>query len=342
MNSVNLWVPTQEEEVAAIQENNWLDFSTANALHTCPKYGIIRYHHGKKLPGEGRALSLEAGHALHRAFCMHRLHWWYTTRYMDRSIEYIDKEGYRIFGSKDKLMEGSWDDLRGKLADTVENACLEALYTSGYYDDPNDKTRTLSNMEESLLHYIKRSDIDQFPVVSVEEPISFGVQFSANERFIYFGRIDAVAKDGNETIILENKTGSGVGTKDWETQWNTSHQVTGYMIGMSMRLGVPVTRGRVIGLQIKLPIRNPYAGYKDCPVERNRFQHEAFFQWLKDAYDMKQRWGSKPFQATMNTNACYRYFRPCQFMPVCVADEPPEDFHEFEDARWHPYVEGDD
>jgi hypothetical protein len=197
-------------------------------------------------------------------------------------------------------------------------------------------------MEESLLHYIRRSDINQFPIISVEEPISFGVEFSSGERFIYFGRIDATAMDGGEEIVLENKTGSQVGSKDWECQWNTSHQVTGYLIGRSMRTGKPVNKARVIGLQIKLPVRNPYSGYKDILQTRTPHQYEAFFQWLLDAYHMKDRFRNDPFRATMNTNACYRYFRPCQFMPVCVADEVPTDFSEFEDAKWHPYVEGDD
>jgi hypothetical protein len=44
------------------------------------------------------------------------------------------------------------------------NFCLEALYGSGYYDDPSDRRRTMSNLEEAAILYIDRWDFHRHPI----------------------------------------------------------------------------------------------------------------------------------------------------------------------------------
>jgi hypothetical protein len=53
--------------------NQWLDHTRATAIHTCPRWGIVRNMHGKSLEVEGRQIPLECGNALHQAFAAHRL-----------------------------------------------------------------------------------------------------------------------------------------------------------------------------------------------------------------------------------------------------------------------------
>ena len=328
MMNIRLWLPTDQEIVEAQTNHMWLDHSVADALHRCPKYALIRYIHGMVMEGMGRQMSLEAGGALHRAFAMHNL-WWMHSQGLD-----VEVMGRRVFGTDSD--EGCWPDLSKWLNKDVESACLHALYTSGFYDDPSDRTRTMSNLEEALLHYLLQHDMDECPPFDVETALPFGVEWSTGERLLYLGRADKLWYDGETPGLDDYKTSTQVGAKGWEHQWHTSHQLTGYMIGASVRLGEPVRRARVLGLKPKLPIKSTSANFMVIPTSRNDLQIEAFFDWLLDAWRKVLRFKDRPFDATMYTSNCYMYFTPCMFIPVCTADHKPKDWTGFEHQPWHP------
>lgn len=333
MNKIKLWVPTDQQIIEAQTNHMWLDHSVANSLHTCPKFAMLRYINGMVMEGTGRAMSLEAGSAMHRAFAAHRL-WWIYRQSHDQTGLITDQMGERIFG--DGTDEGMWPDLWSKINGPVEQFCLHALYTSGFYDDDKDKVRTLSNLEESLLYYLQQIDLDECETLDVEVSLPFGIEWDTGERLIYLGRADALERVGDQIRIADYKTSTSASARGWEHQWHTSHQLTGYMIGASMMLGEPVRRGRVLGLTPKLPAKPMGNNFRDIPTSRNDMQIEAFFQWVLDAWRKVLRFRDQPFQATMYTNSCFNFFTPCMFIPVCTADETPISWDGFEHQPWHP------
>jgi hypothetical protein len=333
MNEIKLWLPTDQEIIEAQTNHMWLDHSVANSLHTCPKYAMLRYINGMVMEGTGRAMSLEAGSAMHRAFAMHRL-WWMNHKDSGEATDKIIATGLRIFG--EGTDEGMWDDLSTWLNKPVEQACLHALYTSGFYDDDKDKVRTLSNLEESLLYYLGQMDLDECETLDVEVSLPFGIQYSSGERFIYLGRADALERVGDQIRIADYKTSTSASARGWEAQWHVSHQLTGYMIGASMILGEPVRRGRVLGLTPKLPAKPSGNNFRDIPTSRNDMQIQAFFEWVLEAWRKVEKFRDDPFSATTYTSACFSFFTPCMFIPVCTADEKPTDWTGFEHNPWHP------
>jgi hypothetical protein len=64
---------TEAEAKGFSARNQWLDHTRATAIHTCPRWGIVRNMHGKSLEVEGRQVPLECGNALHQSFAAHRL-----------------------------------------------------------------------------------------------------------------------------------------------------------------------------------------------------------------------------------------------------------------------------
>jgi hypothetical protein len=342
---VKLWLPTDEECDQFRADNFWYDHTRISAIHTCPQWGIVRYMYDKTLGDvETRAMPLEAGGACHEAFAAHRL--WLLSR-AEGTLDvtgnpipkgYTHTQGVRIFG------EQRWDNLWEHLGadDNGQSILLQAFYTSGFEDSPDDKRRTVSNIEQSLLHYLQRYD-PTYPIYvrdefcGIEVPIRMGVEFEDGRRLCYIGRADAVLRDGERPFLVENKTGSNV-SNSWERQWETSHQVTGYMLGLSLRLGDRVDHGAVIGLQIPLPRTSEYKGYNFTHVTRNDRQFSTFFQWLSEGDLLWRKFKDDPFNATKYTHSCYRYFRPCTFIPVCAGDEEFT-LDEMTDAPWHPTAE---
>jgi hypothetical protein len=169
----------------------------------------------------------------------------------------------RIFGSE------RWEELAKKLGeDDPAPISLEALYTSGFIDDPRDRRRTLSNMELSLLHYLTRYPEGYLPYVEgdfvgIEVPSDLKLTFEDGIEFAYLGRADVILTEPKtgKLIVVDNKTSSNV-SNQWETQWRTSHQLTGYCVGVSSMM--PKRRVMdfgVLGLQVPLPKGQEFGGY---------------------------------------------------------------------------------
>jgi hypothetical protein len=330
--------------------NTWLDHTRATAIHTCPRYGVVRYMHNKSLEVEGRQIPLECGNALHQAFAAHRLWqlWNVVPTTIDVQNEYdrgalILENGVRIFG------EERWAALSDKLLeDDPAPIALEALYTSGFIDDPRDRRRTLSNMELSLLHYLTRYPHGYLPYVNgdfvgVEVPVRLRLTFEDGTEFAYLGRADVILTEPKtgKLIVVDNKTSSNVGNA-WETQWRTSHQLTGYCVGVSSMIKRRVMSYGVLGLQVPLPKGQEFGGYVFMQGEKTTRAVAEWIKWAHAAWRIWEQHETAPFEAPMYTHSCYRYFRGCSFIPICdiAEDDPPVTLSELTDSPWHPL--GDD
>jgi hypothetical protein len=328
---------TETEAKVFSSKNQWLDHTRATAIHTCPRWGIVRNMHGKSLEVEGRQIPLECGNALHQSFAAHRV--WQLWHSLPKGYDRVYANGVRIFG------EERWDELAKKLEeDDPAPISLEALYTSGYIDDPRDRKRTLSNMELSLLHYLTRYPHDYLPFVEddfvgIEVPVRLKLTFEDGTEFAYLGRADVILTEPKtgKLIVVDNKTSSNVANQ-WETQWRTSHQLTGYCVGVSSMIQRRVMDFGVLGLQVPLPKGQEFGGYVFMEGTKTT---RAVAEWAKWAYSAWQLWDQYkdvPFEAPMYTHSCYRYFRGCSFIPICdiAEDDPPVTLSELTDSPWHP------
>ena len=67
------WTASFEMATEADQVLPTYDHTKLSAINTCPTWGILRYDMHKQMPGQGRALALEAGSAMHECFAFIRL-----------------------------------------------------------------------------------------------------------------------------------------------------------------------------------------------------------------------------------------------------------------------------
>jgi hypothetical protein len=80
--------------------------------------------------------------------------------------------------------------------------CLNLLETSGYYDDPRDNKRTLTNLETAAINYIQRYPLGRFipimtdKVIGIEVPIDVTVYSLEDVPLVrIIGRVDGVCID---------------------------------------------------------------------------------------------------------------------------------------------------
>lgn len=347
--SIKLRLATEEDQHLPAYDNTKLQ-----AINTCPTWGIIRYVKHKQMPGAGRAMALEAGAAAHEVFAALRLWQLWKTQGLWSHFQHHAK---RLFG-EDRFMQ-----MMAKLAE-VENEdertqcihfCLEALYTSGFYDDPNDKKRTLTNLEESCIAYIDRwhwndpvwvqDENDPTSLVGVEVPFDLVVEYEFADgtvkRYRFVGKIDGIHVRNSEPTLHENKTASRL-DEAWRQSFNMSSQITGYALATTTIIQQPVTRAEVFGLTIPLPKTVQYGGYSRDVVRREDFKYHHWFNWFLHTVSIAEAYEDDVANAPQYTHSCNRYFRPCSLMAYC--DSPDEDkvqiLEEMEINEWSPLHEG--
>jgi len=306
-------------------------------------------------------MALEAGSACHEVFAAARL--WNV--YKQGLTDHYHHHGSRIFGSTRfaimdaKRMEFSGDDERTQML----NFCLEALYTSGFYDDPMDTRRTITNLEEACIVYLDRvrwkrpvwvqDETDPTTMVGIEIAFNLVITYTmkSGELFIFrfIGRIDGLHLDTADLKkeprleLEENKT-AGRLDDAWKQAFLMSHQITGYMIAAQTLLGETISNAVVHGLAIPQPRSRDIGGIERIPVMRYEHQFKEWFFWfLKSAIMYEDARGQETDQERY-THSCNRYFRPCSFIPLCYAppDERQDILSEMVEDVWNPLHEGSD
>lgn len=340
------------------------DNTKLTAINTCPTWGLLRYEHHKQMPGSGRAMALEAGSAMHDVFAAVRL---WQLGFVQAHIELMEFHGNRLFGPQrwekisqwvsanrlDEGFQGQYDnDETARL-----NFCLEALYTSGFHDDPSDRQRTMRNLEEAAIKYVADYEWDRRAVwvrephdptsdVGIEVPFDIVITFVRNNgdefsiRFI--GKIDGVHVEDNETIVIEeNKTASRLGDA-WMQSFEMAHQVTGYMMAIALWVKQPVNKAVVRGLSIPLPKSYDYGGNIAHTVMREQHHFEHWLNWVRHTvFELWLPYKDNVIDAPRYTHSCNRYFRPCSMLPFCAVpdDEKEQVLSEMEHKPWSPLHE---
>lgn len=272
--------------------------------------------------------------------------------------------GVRIFGA-DK-----WDRILNVMRtdrtfeNNVTNAAMQAVIESGYYDDPMDRRRTVDNICELMMNYVREWDFDRWPVwirdendptsdVGIEIPFSFIVELDyetpemrrGTYTIRYTGKIDGIHRDpkqDNCVITHENKTGSRIDDA-WLSQWIMSHQITGYAIACSVFTGSVCYEALALGSQLPVP-KSASDGQRNALVKRTPQKIQDWALWLLHVHEVASTYRHAPLEAPRYTHACNRYFRPCHFIALC--DNPIEEQHriyaEMEEEKWSPLEEETD
>lgn len=329
-----------------------LDNTMLTAAVTCPRWYKLRYGEGKTFMAGGRAMPLEAGKACHEVYAAARL---WELRHNQGLGGHMEHHGAVLFG------EQRFDSMYNSVDSNKEpdyqrlDFCLAALETSGFTDDERDKKRTFVNLEESCINYLQRYKWGVRPVwvrdvhdctaevgieVKVDTLVVFtDVDYELRVRFI--GRVDGIHTNKKGQLeVHENKT-TGRLNDQWCDQWQTSHQITGYCLNGSALMGLDLCYARVIGMSIPLPRSGyDYGGVTEVQIHKTTNDYQSWLTWLyHTCVHNILPWRDEKYTDTpMYTHSCNRYFRTCQFMPLCTSeyDDVPDMIDDMVVERWNP------
>lgn len=309
---------------------DWYSNSKLVAINTCPRWGSIRFGLGKHWGGEGRAMPLEAGRAAHDGYAAVRL---FELGHFQKLTEHMQYHAVRLFGDKAPAILSHFDK-HGDWETSAVNMMLEAYYASGFYDDPGDKRRTVTTIEEALIAYHQRYPYGKYPVwvsdyTSPNRPVGIELFFDLTVtntdddnpfQARYIGTIDGLhLKESPGLLLQENKTGSRI-DEVWADSFKTSNQVTGYMMAAMRLTGLECTEALMRGMAIPLPRSYDLGGIRDEPIERTAHQFGEWMRWFVDGVSTYRAYAGDELSTPMFTHSCNRYFRRCSFIPLCASD----------------------
>lgn len=295
-------------------------------MSECPTFGVV--HAQKQYPQHGRAMALEAGEAMHQVFAGLRV---WQLHEIQKLPEHAKAAGIRVF------TEARWKEIWKeviKLHNPLEQQATLAglvLKTSGFYDDPKDATRTISNMETAAMVYIRETfqHCEAWPVwvadpkspvkpIGVEQIFDVVLEYEDDRRIRYIGTIDGIlrnVKQGNRITMAENKTASRM-DRAWVEGMKMRHQITGYMAcGMAI-FGIEMWHTRVYGCKIKPTFKGEDVHIE--PVKRDATAIAHWANWVRRNVELYESYENDYEHAERKTHACQRYFRPCSLIPFCA------------------------
>jgi hypothetical protein len=262
--------------------------------------------------------------------------------------------GARMYGS-DRLVQiqeavADAEDV----IDVCRRGAIAVLDSSGFYDDPRDKRRTLNNMEECAFAYINRWRFDH-PVwtrdgsnpiadVGIEIPFDLVVSITGMDMldFRLTGRVDGIHRNTrNQLTVHDNKTASRL-NDSWSMSQVLNHQYTGYCIAASVFTGEPVNNAEILGLAVPLPKAYDFGSYIREPIQRLDHHYNQWLTWLVHTVKLCRQYADDPYGAPKYTHSCNRYFRPCAFIPFCDSDDDEKHriVQEMEHDEWSPLAKG--
>lgn len=320
------------------------DYSTLTSVNMCPRWGIVRNVLQLRMHNSGRSMPLEAGRASHDVYAASRL-WSLRERGL---IKHFEHHCLRLFD--EERTDAMWDQVNYCAPSDAQHRqfAIAALETSGYYDDPMDKRRTVTNIEEACLAYLRRIDYATYPVwiedetdpvtrVGIELPID--IVINVEGLWIrYIGRMDGLhldTKHSNRMLPLENKTGSRL-DDSWASSFILSHQITGYAVGIAIMLDIAMpAEAAVPGMAIPIPKNYDLAGIRIEYTKRHIGHVKAWLDWIVHTVPIILEWIDEPWNAPTETRSCTRYFRSCSMIPFCEEPDPEERRQWLEEEMTH-------
>jgi len=331
-----------------VHELEFRDYSAITAIFTCPTWGVIRYALQRRPKGMGREMPLEAGHAMHEVFAATRV--WNLINQQDKRVR--GRAAMLRMWGEDKTA-----DMLNMIGDGSTAARHQfvnhALYTSGFYDNPYDKRRTMTNLETATHLYVRMAE-KQNPVwfdpvrpsvVGIEQPFHCVLETLGRypKRYGFYGKIDGIEQTKKSVVKLaENKTTYRI-DDPFRYSFDTTHQITGYMAAARALYGVEIEDANVYALSIPLP-KSHVEGYARIPVKRTPDQFDEWAYWFIEGTKLYDKYaginGAK--RAPMYTHSCSRFFRSCSLLPLCAT--PKKEWKAFfketmMEHKWDPTQE---
>lgn len=334
------------------------DHTALNAVEVCPRWGGIRYGAGLNVEGTGRSLALEAGKVCHEFFSAVRFI--ELVHQFPKDEHFLQVQGARLF-TEERFQDCLPSKDLLELTDLVEglNFGINILESSGYYDDPRDKRRTMANIQEACTAYYNDWSFTRWPVFVADgdDPQRFvGIELTTDLyieyedlRVRYTGRMDGIHmhtyKYDGETltapVVHENKT-SGRLDEAWKISHLLAHQCTGYAVAGSLMVGTLVPRAMILGLQLPQP-RNTYnPGQMQFPSRITDKRINEWLEWVHRNGRLMMSAISDPLGCETRRHSCSRYFQPCAFFALCGEEDrqtQQEMLGEFITDRWDPLAE---
>jgi len=281
----------------------------------------------RQYPQHARAMALEAGEAMHQFFAAMRI--WQMHK-MQALPDHAKATGERIFG--EPRWHEIWKNTSKQLTDMdqIGQLAVEILNSSGYYDDPNDKTRTLSNMQTAAVVYARETypHLYAWPVwvadhksplkpTGVEQVFDCILEYTDGKRIRFIGTLDGILCNATKNMrvtMAENKTAARM-DKAWIESFKMRHQITGYMAcGMAI-FGIEMWHARVYGCRLKPMYRGEDVHVE--PVRRTRDDIDHWANWVRRQVEIFEEYQVDWEHAERRTHSCNRYFRPCALIPFC-------------------------
>ena len=285
----------------------------------------------RQYPQHARAMALEAGEAMHQFFAAMRC--WQLAKMQDLP-DHAKETGIRIFGMN--RWDAIWKATQKQSGDIEQlgQLAVEVLNTSGYYDDPKDTTRTLSNMQTAAVVYAKETYpyLYAWPIwvadfksplkpVGIEQVFDVVMEYTDGKRIRFIGTLDGILCNASQKLrvtMAENKTAARM-DKAWVESFKMRHQITGYMAcGMAI-FGFEMYHARVYGCRLKPMYRGEDVHIE--PVSRTKDDIQHWANWVRRQVEHFEEYSVDWEHAERRTHSCNRFFRPCALIPFC-ADTP--------------------
>jgi hypothetical protein len=297
----------------------------------------------RQYPQHARAMALEAGEAMHQFFAAMRI--WQLHNIQDLP-DHAKATGERIFG------EPRWKEVWKNCVkhtghmDQLGQLAVEVLNSSGYYDDPSDKIRTLSNMQTAAVVYAKETYpyVHAWPIwvadhksplrpTGVEQVFDCILEYTDGKHIRFIGTLDGIlcnAMRNNRITMADNKTASRM-DKAWIEAHKIRHQFTGYMAcGMAV-FEFEMYHARIYGCRLKPTYRGEDVHIESIRRTRDDIQHWA--NWVRKQVEIFEEYQIDWEHTERRTHSCNRYFRPCALIPFC-GDTPSGRLE-----QWHQMID---
>lgn len=312
--------------------------SMLEAVNTCPRWGVVHSVLGKRFTTKYRQMALEAGSLMHDVFCCLNLVQVGAVQALPDHMHYHARQE---FGKV--RWENIWKAACGKkgvfsLDDIkcLERLVLACINSSEFYDDPNDKNRTLANLELCALELVTYwlAKLKTFPIYieDIKDPTkSIGIEKSLDCVFDILkddksvtsirtiGLADAVYRNpetGN--IALGEYKTSAMMNEAWVKAYDTRHQLTLYNAQLQAYFGEQ-DKFNTVMIGSAIPVRTTSAPVRHFTVNRDKENVDQLILMMLHTYEQIEKFRNNALYAPMFTHSCNRFFRSCSLMDLCVA-----------------------
>lgn len=316
----------------------YLTSSMAEAVNTCVRWGIVHNIHRKRFVTGFRQMALEAGSLMHDVMaCLNLFH----IGFIRNCPDHMHVNAKILFGKE--RWEFIYNELTSKEkaptvanVNAIERMVFACIQTSEFYDDPNDRNRTVANLEHCAIALVQYwlSALAELPIyiADANDPLtpigveqSLDVVFEARtldgeliDDFRFIGLADIVYQN-LETLFVklgEYKTASSKNDA-WRLAFDTRHQLTGYNGALLAYFDNVSLDTILIGSSI--PVRTTQVPVEHFIVPRDEENIKQFVNSMLFTKSIIQEYKDKPLDTPMFTHSCNRYFRPCSLLDLCTA-----------------------